>query len=193
MSIAELVNKTRSYRRFDESKPMRLETLRELVDIARLTASGSNMQPLKYVLCVDRDTNARAFELLRWAGYLKDWPGPEEGERPTGYIIVLTDTQIRANPGTDHGIAAQTIMLAATERGFGGCMLGSVDRTKMRELFSIPERYEITLVLALGVPVEQVVLEPVGPDGKIEYYRDANKVHHVPKRSLQEVILQEHS
>ena len=192
MKIAELVPKTRSYRRFDQSKPISVETLRELVDMARLTASGSNMQPLKYILCAEPDINAKLFQHLRWAGALKDWSGPAEGERPTGYILILTDTEIRTNPGADHGIAAQTIMLAATERGLGGCMLGSIDREKVRILLAIPERYEITLALALGVPAEKVVLEPVGPEGDITYYRDAEDVHHVPKRALEEVVLQAH-
>lgn len=192
MSFAELVKKTRSYRRFDQSTATSLDALRELVDIARFTASAANAQPLKYILCADPTTNAKLFEHLRWAGALPDWPGPGEGERPTGYIIILTDTEIRKSPGHDAGIAAQTIMLAATERGLGGCMLGAIDRPKIRELFQIPERYDITLVLALGKPVEKVVLVPLGPDGNTNYYRDAQQVHYVPKRALKDIIIQEH-
>lgn len=192
MLFAELVRKTRSYRRFDEKTPIGLATLRELVDIARITASAANAQPLKYILCADPEMNAKLFAHLRWAGALPEWGGPKEGERPTGYIIILTDTTIRKTPGHDAGIAAQTIMLAATERGFGGCMLGAIDRPEIAKLFNIPERYEITLVLALGKPIEKVVLVPVGPDGDTRYYRDAEQTHYVPKRSLEEIILQEH-
>lgn len=191
MSIADLVKSTRSYRRFDESAAISVETLRGLVDVARLTASGSNMQPLKYVLCADRATNAKLFPCLRWAGALKDWDGPAEGERPAAYIILLTDTEIRPQPGADHGIAAQTIMLAAMEQGIGGCMLGSVERPKVQELFGIPEQYTITLVLALGTPGEKIVLEPLGADGNTNYYRDAASTHHVPKRSLDQVVLKQ--
>ena len=190
--LKELVVKTRSYRRFRGGEPVKLETLRELVELARLSASGANLQPLKYILCCDPATNARIFPLLAWAGYLKEWKGPAEGERPSAYVIILGDTEIRKDSGVDHGIAAQSIMLGAAEKGLGGCMIASIDRIAMRALLDIPERYEILLVLALGVPKEQVVIEEVGPEGDIKYYRDAQGVHHVPKRPLDELILQEH-
>jgi nitroreductase len=131
------------------------------------------------------------FPHTRWAGYLKDWDGPVEGERPAAYILILGDTDIRASFGCDHGIAAQSIMLGATERGLGGCMLGAIDRRGLRESLDIPERYDILLALALGVPKETVVLEEVGPDNDIKYYRDEDEVHHVPKRLLEDLVLQE--
>ena len=189
MTLRDLVLKTRSYRRFDGEATIELETLKELVDLARLSASGSNIQPLKYILSVNPATNARIFPLTRWAGYLQDWSGPAEGERPAAYVVALGDTELRREFDRDLGIAAQTIMLAATERGLGGCMIGSVDREQLRAVLDVPERYQILLVLALGKPAEKVVLEPVGPTGDIRYYRDEDDVHHVPKRSLEEVIL----
>jgi nitroreductase len=187
--LKELVHRTRSYRRFHEDVAVAGETLRELVDLARHSASGSNRQPLKFILSCDPETNASIFPHTRWAGFLKDWPGPAEGERPTAYIVILGDTEISKGFGCDHGIAAQSIMLGATEKGLGGCMIGSIARPKLRETLDIPERYEILLILALGVPAEKVVLEDLGPDGNIEYYRDENDVHHVPKRALDELIL----
>ena len=189
--LKDLVHKTRSYRRFHQETPVDLKTLRELADLARLSASGANRQPLKYILCCDPETNAAIFPHLGWAGYLKDWAGPAKGERPTAYVIILGDTQVAPSHGCDHGIAAQSIMLGATERGLGGCMIGSIKRKKLRETLNIPERYEIALVLALGKPKEKVVIEPVGPDGDIKYYRDDEGVHYVPKRALDELLVQE--
>ena len=127
-----------------------------------------------------------------WAGYIRSWKGPAEGERPSAYIVILGDTELNKSFGCDHGIAAQSIMLGATERGLGGCMIGSIDRPKLRQVLDIPERYEILLVLALGKPSETVVLEDVGPDGDIKYYRDEEDVHHVPKRTLSELVLKEY-
>ncbi|NLS78465.1 MAG: nitroreductase family protein [Chloroflexi bacterium] len=189
MKLKEMVLKTRSYRRFDQGKPIAAETLVQLVDMARQAGSAANRQPLKYIVCAEGEANAKLFAHLRWAGYLQGWGGPAEGERPTGYVVMLTDTEINKEAATDVGIAAQTIMLGATEVGLGGCMLGAINRDEIRKLFAIPERYAISLVLALGVPVEQVVLEPVGPSGDIKYYRDEKQVHHVPKRTLDEVLL----
>ena len=190
--LEDLVLKNRSYRRFHQDVPVDLETLRALVNLARLSASANNLQPLKYILSCEPETNALIFPHTRWAGYLKDWPGPAEGERPAAYIVILGDTEIRKSFGCDHGIAAQSIMLGATERGLGGCMIGSIDQDGLRQVLDIPKQYEILLVLALGKPKETVVLEEVGPDGDIRYYRDAQGVHHVPKRSLSELILREY-
>ena len=191
--LKDLIRKNRSYRRFHQDVAVDLETLQALVALARLSASGSNLQPLKYVLSCHPETNARIFPHTRWAGYLKDWSGPAEGERPAAYIVILGDTEIRKSFGCDHGIAAQSIMLGATERGLGGCMIGSIDRSELRQVLDIPEQYEILLILALGKPKEKAVIEEVGPDGDIRYYRDAEDVHHVPKRSLNELILREYS
>lgn len=189
--LEDLIRKNRSTRRFDQQSNVTIETLRELVNLARLSASGANQQPLKYILSSDPETNAAVFPHTRWAGYLQDWDGPAEGERPAAYIIILGDTAIRPSFGCDHGIAAQSMMLGATERGLGGCMLGALDRSGLRETLEIPEQYEILLALALGEPKEEVVLEEVGPDGDIKYYRDEEGVHHVPKRALEDIILEE--
>lgn len=190
--LEDLIRRNRSYRRFNQEKPVNLQTLRDLVDLARLSASLANVQPLKYILVSDPEVNARIFPHTRWAGYLKDWDGPAEGERPAAYIVILGDSAIRKSVGCDHGIAAQSIMLGATERGLGGCMLGALDEDSLRETLSVAPQYEILLALALGEPNERVVLEDTGPGGDVKYYRDSEDVHHVPKRTLNEMILEEH-
>lgn len=189
--LKDLILKNRSFRRFHQDVPIELETLKELIDLARHSASGSNRQPLKYILCCDPDVNAAVYPNLAWAGFLTDWGGPAEGERPAAYIVILNDKKIAAVPGVDHGIAAQSMMLGAAERGLGGCMIGSIKLAGLREVLDIPEQYEILLVLALGKPAEKVVIEDVGADGSYRYYRDDEDVHHVPKRTLDELILQE--
>jgi nitroreductase len=187
--LRDLIIKNRSYRRFYQDVTVERATLRELVDLARLSASGSNLQALKFRLSCDADENAKVFACLGWAAYLKDWPGPAEGERPSGYIVILGDKEISQSFGVNPGIAAQSILLGATEKGLGGCIIGSVDKPKLAQALEIPDRYEILLVLALGKPKETVVLETVGPDGDIKYWRDSQGVHHVPKRPLDEIIL----
>jgi nitroreductase len=187
--IRELVEKNRTYRRFIESEPVTKEQLLEWVDLARMTSSGANMQPLKYQLSYEPQKNSLVFRNLKWAGYFNEWHGPEPGERPAAYIIVLGDTGISKNYWWDHGLASQSILLAAVEEGYGGCMFGSIDREGLRRDLQLDEKYEILLVIALGKPLEKVVLEPVGKDGSIRYYRDEQGVHHVPKRSLEEILL----
>jgi len=187
--IKDLIIKNRAYRRFYQEVTIERKTLRELVDLARLSASAGNLQPLKYMLSSEPQRNDLIFPHLAWAGYLKDWPGPAEGERPSAYIIVLGDTEISKSFGCDHGIAAQSILLGATEKGLGGCIIGTIQRDELRKALDIPSRYEILLVLALGKPKEKVVIEKVVPTGDIRYWRDSKNVHHVPKRPLDEIII----
>jgi len=185
-----LVFKNRSYRRFHQEYTINHKVLRELIDFARLSPSASNLQPLKYILSSDKKKNALIFPHLSWAGYLKDWKGPKEGERPSAYIIILGDTQISKSFSCDHGIAAQSILLAVAEKGLGGCMIGTINKEGLRKDLSIPTQYEILLVLAFGKPKEKVVLENLKPDGNIKYWRDDKGIHHVPKRKLDDLILQ---
>ncbi|PTN36845.1 nitroreductase family protein [Desulfonatronum sp. SC1] len=189
MNLRELVSRTRSFRRFYENHPLTPETLEDLVDTARLTASAANLQPLRYMISVDAQVNAQIFPHLAWAAYLKDWDGPEEGERPTGYIVILGDQRYTKTSAWDLGIAAQTILLGATELGLGGCMIGSIKKDTLAMTLEAPEDFEILMVIALGRPKEKIVLERLGEDGDIKYWRDEKGVHHVPKRDLDSILL----
>jgi nitroreductase len=187
--VSELIKKCRSYRRFYQDVKIPENELLHMVDNARLSASARNAQSLKYYISFDIEKNKRIFPCLAWAGYLKEWPGPIDGERPSAYIIMLNDTEISNNYFCDHGIAAQSILLTAVEKGYGGCIIASVSREKLREELSLPQKLEIIQVLALGKPKEVVKLEPIGQKGDIKYWRDENQVHHVPKRNLEDIVL----
>lgn len=187
--LYDLIRKNRSYRRFFQEYKIGEEVLRELVELARLSPSGMNKQPLRFILSYEPERNAAIFEHTQWARDLPDWPGPEEGERPSAYIVVLGDITICNPLGQDPGIAAHSILLGATELGLGGCMIGNLKREGLREALDIPEKYEITLVIAIGKPKETVVIEDLAPSGDHCYYRDDDGVHYVPKRSLDELII----
>jgi nitroreductase len=188
VALRDLIVKNRSYRRFDQSLRIDEMTLKELVELARCSATAANRQPLKFILSAEPGKNALIFKHVGFARQL-NWQGPVEGERPSAYIIILGDTDVSKTFGCDHGIAAQSILLGAVERGLGGVMLGSAQKDNLRADLNIPAKYEILLVVALGKPKETVVLETVGPDGKVAYWRDENSVHHVPKRKLEELIV----
>jgi len=190
MNIAQLLRKNRSFRRFHEEQPIARQTLIELVELTRLCPSSSNRQPLKYLVACEPDERAKVFPHLQWAGALRDWPGPAEGERPTAYIVILGDTRIASTFSVDPGIVAQSMLLAAAERGLGGCMFGSVDRRGICRDLNIPEHLQVVLVVALGRPAETVVLEEMKDPTTIDYWRDDAHVHHVPKRPLEEILVQ---
>lgn len=188
MILKDLVFETRSYRRFDGSYRIPSKTLQDLVDLARLSASGANRQPLKYAIINTPDKCERVFSSLAWAAYLKDWDGPSEGERPAAYIIILGDKSITESFGVDHGIAVQSIRLDATEAGLGTCIIASVKRDKLSNELEIPGKYEILLVLALGKPAEKIIIDEM-KEGDVKYWRDSEENHHVPKRPLDEIII----
>lgn len=184
--IRELIIKNRSYRRFNSEMKITKEQIESWIDLARLSASARNAQPLKYAFSVSDEMNSEIFKHLGWAGYLSNWKGPIEGERPVAYIAVLKDITIADNHYCDDGIAMQSILLGAVEDGFGGCMIGSVNKSKVSRIFQLPENLELLWIIALGQPIEEVVIETAAED--IKYWRDENEVHHVPKRSLDDVI-----
>ncbi len=190
MTLRDLILKNRSYRRFHQDHAIDRITLEELVELARLTPSAANKQPLRYILSYDPIKNRAIFPNLGWASYLKEWPGPEEGERPSAYIIICTDTSIDEKViWGDQSIAALAILLGAAERGLGGCMIGNIKKENLSSALEIPERYIPLLVVALGEPREEIIIEEVGEEGNIRYFRDEKGNHHVPKRSLDDVIL----
>ena len=188
MNLKELILKTRSYRRFDESHKIDAKTLESFIDLARLSSSGANKQPLKYLYYNTTKDCEKIFPYLAWAGYLTDWPGPEKGERPTAYIIILGDKSKSDIFGVDHGIAAHSILLGATDAGLGGCIIGSIKREELNNELSIPDNFDTLLIIALGKPVENVIIEDI-KEANVKYWRDKNKNHHVPKRSLKELII----
>ena len=187
--MLDLIKKNRSCRRFKESKHISEETLLGLVNLGRLSASAANKQPLCYILSNEPEKNAKIFATVAWAGYLKDWSGPKQGERPAAYIVILADKNISKNVNCDHGIAAQSITLGAAEIGISACMMTAINHSKLRSALDIPDQFEILMVIAIGECAENICLEDLGPDEKIEYWRDTEDVHHVPKRSLEDLIL----
>ena len=122
---------------------------------------------------------------LSWAGYLPDYH-PSEGEMPGAYIVILVDEKISRTPNHDAGIAAMSISMVAYDEGLGSCILGAVDREKVRELLKVPGGLAIALVVALGYPAENPVVDRM-KDGDIKYWLDENGVLHVPKRDLKDI------
>ncbi len=189
MNIKDIAYKNRTYRRFDQSHKIDMVTLEELVDLARVTSSGGNFQAIKFVLVNDPEMNEVINYNIKWAAALPEWPGPAEGEKPTAYIITLRDESISKNTFWDLGLWTQSILMGAVEKGLGACQFGNVKYKELEKILELPENLVITSVLALGKPVEKVVLVDIPQSGKMDYYRDNDMVHYVPKRKLQDLIL----
>ena len=187
MSTYELIRSRRTIRKFQQ-KVIEREQLEKMVDAARLAPSGANMQPLKYIIVDEADKVEQIFKLVKWAAYIAPAGNPREEERPVAYIIILVDKEIRESGyELDAGAAAQNIFLTALEEGIGSCWMGAIDRDGIRKLLNIPDRYLINTLAALGYPAESPV--PEDENGSIRYYKDEKGVLHVPKRKLEDVML----
>ena len=188
--IKDLMAKERSYRSFDESVKIDRETLVSFVDNARLIPSSVNLQPLKYRICHTQEECDTMLALTKWAALLKDYEIPPKGHAPTAYIVICIDKNISDKSifDKDVGIAAQTVMLSAVECGLGGCMIGNFNPSSVADALKLPEGVVPSLVLGLGKPDEEIIVEPIGEKGSA-YYRDEKGCHRVPKRSLEEIIL----
>lgn len=186
MNTYEAILKRRTIRKFRQDK-LGTDTLKKLVNAARLAPQGSNVQPMKYIIVNDRETADKLFTTTAWAGAIRPQGDPKEGERPTAYIVVLADTHIKkAGYDTDAGLVMENIALTAVDEGLGVCMLGAINRDKIREILSIPDRFYIHTMIALGYPAESPVAED--ENGSVKYYKDENGVLHVPKRKMEDVL-----
>lgn len=189
MSIKEIAKKSRSYRRFDNTQKISQETLIDIIDTTRYAPSARNGQTLKYIPVVDNSKCAEIYSTLKWAGYLTDWDGPIQAERPTAYIIIVHDKALGAYNAIDTGLCAELINLAANEKGLGCCLIGAYNKQELEHIIGISsESYDSVLVVALGRPVENIIIEPM-KDNNIRYWRDENKTHHVPKREINSIII----
>jgi len=187
----DLVRKNRSYRKFHENIEVKLETLEELVDLARLSASGMNLQTLKYILVTEKENRELIYPNIKWAAYLKDWGGPKPSERPSAFILIFKDTSMKNSvvEQVDLGIASQSILLGAVDKGLGGCMIGSFNKEAIFNAFNIKEQYELKLIIAIGNPKQSIIIDEVEGDADIKYWVDKAGNHHVPKRKLKDIII----
>lgn len=189
--LKALIEGDRTVRRFDESYRVSAETLRNLVELARYCHSGRNAQPLKYVAISDAEMCEQVYPTLKWAGYFKDWDGPEPGERPAAYLIQCLDTKYGQDCLCDDGLQLEAISLGMRTLGLGGCIIKAFNAPLLSEILGVDARYKPRYVMAIGKPVEKVVMEDMSgdEDSDFKYYRTADGVHHVPKRPLGELLL----
>lgn len=186
--LKDLLLKNRSYRRFDQQQRISDAVLRELVALLPLCPSARNAQPLKYYAVTDEQLCAGVFDTLAWAGYLTNWAGPVEGERPAAYLVQVLDTRISENCLCDDGIQVQTLLLGAVEKGYGGCIIKAFKSDLLRGVLKMEEYLKPMYVIALGKPVEKVVLDEIR-DNDCKYWREADGTHHVPKRPADDLMI----
>ncbi len=187
----DLVKKSRSFRGYDESRKISRQELAKFVDCARFAPSSVNRQPFRYYLAYRPEQLALIQPLTGWARALPEKRLPYPGKRPTAFIVICQDTDWDADLNRyqrDVGIVAQTMLLSAAEKDLGGIMIGNFSPKKLAEALALPENLAPMLIVAFGKPDETVVLTEAKAGESLNYFRDENDVHYVPKRPLDDVI-----
>ncbi len=187
--LKDLVLQNRSYRKFYNDKNVSVDQLKQLIDLARITSSSKNRQPLKYILASNSNEVSFISNQLKWAKFLKDWDGPNDNEKPPSYIIMVLDKSISMQADIDAGIAAQTILLGAVEKQLGRCIIRSINRDAISHYYKLPAHIEIIQIIAIGYPNQKVKLVDTKNASSVNYYEDSNAIHYVPKRKLEDVII----
>ncbi|HOO26252.1 MAG TPA: nitroreductase family protein [Clostridiales bacterium] len=185
--LLDLLKKTRSYRNFDPKQEVKKDDLLEIINHCRFAPSAVNRQPVRFAYAYKKEDCERIFPNLAWAGMIKVNKPPYPGNEPTAYILLCYDTELsKDSPEVDMGIYAQTLVLSAAEKGLGACILGSINKPALSDIFGLPENWVPRLIVALGGPNEEIVLTDA-VDGDTRYYRDEKGTHYVPKRPLEEI------
>jgi nitroreductase len=182
MDVYKAILKRRTIRIFKNKKiPKRI--LVKLVNAGRLAPSARNLQPIEYLVIEKPELCDLVFENVYFGGEVEKLRKKEN--RPVAYILVLVNKKIRPkNFEHDVGLAVENIVLAALEKGIGACIMGAIEREKLKKIFKIPKNYYLDLVLALGYPAEKPVLE----EGEGKYWRDEKGILHVPKKPLEKIL-----
>lgn len=190
--LKDLVVKNRSYRGYDQNRVITRKELEVMVDCARLSPASVNVQPLKYYIAHEKDVVNKIQPHTNWARSLPELNLPYPGQEPTAFIIICQDLTISdaiARYQKDVGIVAQTILLQAVSMGLGGCMIGNYNPDVIKSTLQLSENMMPVLIIALGKPIEEIVIKEVEENESVKYYRDENGVHYVPKRKLSDIII----
>ncbi|MDH5792026.1 MAG: nitroreductase family protein [Candidatus Bathyarchaeota archaeon] len=150
MEFYEALRTRRSVRSY-RPDPVPQDALDRVLEAARISPSGSNRQPWRFILVTDPG--------LR--GELAAACGDQEfvGEAPT--VVVAYGHDIRYNRGgymgemsfiLDASIAFTHLVLAARAEGLGTCWIGSFENGKVKELLGIPDDHDVVAVSPLGYP-----------------------------------------
>ena len=189
MEIMKLMEWCRTYRRFDQSKPIPENVLEHIMEAARLANSASNRQQLRYLVVRSPEMVEKIFPFTHWAAILpKELGQPKDGEHPVLFVVPIYEASEKAKwTDVDIGIAETRMTLAAAADGVGSCILANIERDPIRDVLGLPASKEIATIVAFGYPTHESHIVPM-KDGDVKYYLDEKKEYCVPKRSREELF-----
>ena len=193
VSLDALLTRNRSCRGFDKSYRVHRLQLERIAGVCCKVASAMNRQPLRFrlVTAADEGTGTgRPCELvlrsLRLGGALPELHLPFPGTEPEAFIIICSAVPEDRYVDMDLGIAAQSMLLKATEMGLAGVIVCAFGREALKRDLALP--LDPLAVIAIGRSAEKHELRTVPAGDSLTYYRE-DGVHVVPKLGWQDLLI----
>lgn len=185
VSLDSLLKKNRSYRGYDQRHIVTEDELKQIVAATTLVASGMNKQRLRYRLVTKEDAG-KVLPHITLGAALPEEHLPHKGEEPEAFIIVCATEAENKVIDIDLGIAAQSMLLKATEMGLGGIFILNFRADAIMEALGLATRP--IAVIAIGKPAERIFLLPVEAGSDLNYYRK-DGIHYVPKLKVEDLLI----
>jgi len=154
MDFREVLEERRSIRKFFP-KPVEMEKLGELIDMATKAPSIGDLQPWNFIIVTKAQKLQDIADACPYERWLYQAP----------MIIVLCALSDRAEsyyPGKGRlwashscAAAAQNISLGAVDLGLSSCWVTSFETYKIKDVLHIPDGVEPEIMIALGYPDEE--------------------------------------
>ncbi len=185
-SLDSLLLMNRSYRGYDKSDVVSLETLKLIVGVNNKIPSARNQQVLRFKL-VNRDNGAEyVLQNIKLGGALPELNLPLKNSEPEAFIIVCSMVEESKMVDVDAGISVQSMLLKAVELGYNGVIIGAFNKSALKKVLNLP--YEPLLVVAIGKGAESIRLTEIGEGDSHKYYRNEG-THYVPKVRIEDLLI----
>ena len=168
MKFEEMLLKRESCRAYCD-KPVAREDLVKICEAGRLSPSGCNAQPWKFIVVDEPEARARLCDALLLTGGKTGAPWREQ----VPAFIVLVEQHANVMPFVlqyygdsqrfsqgDIGMAAMSMCYQALELGLSTCIIGMNDQEKMEQALGIPDHDAVRMLLAVGYPAEEKAPRP---------------------------------
>lgn len=186
-TLDSLLLKNRSCRGYDHSVRVGEDVLRKIVAVNTKIPSARNQQALRFRLVAAEDEVSVVNQNIKLGGALPELHLPFPGTEPLSFIIVCSAIEPERYVYVDLGISLQSMLLKAVEIGLNGLIVCAFNAKEIAEALHL--EMPPLAVLAIGKSAERFKLVDMPSDGSVKYYRDADGVHCVPKRGVEEILI----
>ena len=159
--VLDIIKSRRSIRHFLEM-PIPSEVLYSLLEAARWAPSGSNSQPWLFVV-IRKQANIQKIKMF----------SPGLGGDPTALIVLCSDASVATRTYLmSIAMAAQNILLTATENDLGSCVIRSFNQAAIQSLLHLPSHVMPELIVSLGYPAKPAKVPSRRPSEDVVHWEE---------------------